>query len=32
VAPLPPEAFTRFIQDEVRKWRAVAQAGNVRID
>ncbi|MCB4825360.1 Bug family tripartite tricarboxylate transporter substrate binding protein [Roseicella aerolata] len=31
-ASLPPDAFARFIQDEVRKWRSVAQAGNVRLD
>lgn len=31
-APLPPEAFSRFIASEVTKWSAVARAGNVRLD
>jgi len=31
-APLGPQAFAQFIRDELQKWRAVAQAGNVRLD
>lgn len=31
-APMLPDAFSRFIREEVEKWRAVAQAGNVRLD
>ena len=31
-APLGPQQFAQFIRDELQKWRAVAQAANVRLD
>lgn len=31
-APLPPAEFARFIAEEATRWRAVAQAANVKLD
>jgi tripartite-type tricarboxylate transporter receptor subunit TctC len=31
-APLGPQEFAQFIRAELQKWRAVAEAGNVRLD